>query len=133
MALDDAQLLDDYSNKGSHPAFAELSRRYVNLVYSSALRQMGDAHAEEDVTQAVFIVLARKAASLKRDLILPSWLLQTTAYAVNNARRAEARRRHYEQKAAAMKSPIQEDDVADLWKRMEPIVDSAVRSLGTAN
>jgi len=129
MALDDAQLLDDYTKKGSQAAFAELSRRYVNLVYSSALRQMRDVHAAEDVTQAVFIVLARKAASLKRGLILPSWLLQTTTYAVSNARRAEARRRHHEQKAAAMKSTIQEEEVADLWKRMEPVVDSAVRSL----
>jgi RNA polymerase sigma factor (sigma-70 family) len=132
MPPDDSQLLDDYIKNGSQAAFAELSRRYVNLVYSSALRQMRDAHAAEDVTQAVFIVLARKADSLKRDLILPSWLLQTTAYAVNNARRAEARRRHHEQKAAAMKSPIQEEEVADLWKRMEPVVDSAVRSLRAA-
>lgn len=75
MPLDDAQLLDDYTQTGSQEAFAELSRRYVNLVYSSALRQLRDVHAAEDVTQAVFIVLARKASSLKRDLILPSWLL----------------------------------------------------------
>src|SRR5436853_7837327 len=102
MPLDDAQLLADYINKGSQEAFAELSRRYVNLVYSSALRQLRNAHEAEDVTQAVFIILARKAATLKRGTVLPSWLLQTTAYAVSNVRRSAARRRFHEQTAASM-------------------------------
>src|SRR4051812_48630927 len=109
MALDDSQLLHEFVKKGSQQAFAELSRRYVNLVYSSALRQTRDVHAAEDVTQAVFIVLAKKASTLKRDTVLPSWLLQTTAYAVSNSKRAEARRRFHEQKAAEMKSESQED------------------------
>src|SRR5437868_6538121 len=103
MPLDDTQLLDDYVKKGSQEAFAQLSGRYVNLVYSSALRQLRDVHVAEDVTQAVFIVLAKKASTLRRGTVLPSWLLQTTAYAVSNAQRAAARRRFHEQKAAAMK------------------------------
>src|ERR1043165_4173401 len=103
MALDDSQLLHEFVKKGSQEAFSELSRRYVNLVYSSALRQLGNSHTAEDVTQAVFIVLAKKASNLRRGTVLPSWLLQTTAYAVSNARRAAARRRIHEQKAAEMK------------------------------
>src|SRR5258706_1500379 len=130
MPLHDAQLLDDYIKKRSQAAFAELSRRYVNLVYSSALRQMGDAHAAEDVAQAVFIVLARKAAGLKRDVILSSWLLQTTAYAVKNARRAELRRRHHEQEASQMKTLSQDED-QKLWDQISPSIDKANGSLAT--
>ena len=132
MPLDDAQLLDAYIHHGSQEAFAELSRRYVNLVYSSALRQLRNTHEAEDVTQAVFIILARKAAGLKGGTVLPSWLLQTTAYAVMNVRRAEARRRHHEQEAAAMKTESQEKEDRNIWKQMEPVVDSAVRSLPSA-
>src|SRR4051812_24884650 len=130
MSQDDSQLLSEYAEKVSQQAFAELSRRYVNLVYSSALRQMGNAHAAEDVTQAVFIVLSRKAAGLKRDAILSSWLLQTTAYAVKNARRAELRRRHHEQEAAQMKTMSQDED-QKLWEQISPTIDKAIGSLAT--
>src|SRR5213075_2712608 len=130
MPQDDAQLLAEYVQTGSQAAFAELSRRYVNLVYSSALRQMLDAHAAEDVTQAVFIILARKARGLKRDVILSSWLLQTTAYAVKNARRAELRRRHCEKEAAQMKPTTQEED-QEIWQQISPQIDKAIGSLAT--
>jgi RNA polymerase sigma factor (sigma-70 family) len=129
MQQDDAQLLEAFTLRQSQEAFAQLSRRYVNLVYSSALRQMADAHAAEDVTQAVFIILAQKAGELRRDVILPSWLLQTTAYAVKNAKRARLRRHYHEQKAAQMKPATDSDEEAALWEQIGPALDTAVGSL----
>jgi hypothetical protein len=62
---DDQQLLRRFVNECSQDAFAELVQRYVNLVYSSALRKLnGDAHRAEDVTQEVFVKLARHAPAL---------------------------------------------------------------------
>ena len=61
--MDDRQLLREFAESGSEAAFTELARRHVNLVYSVAFRQMGNAHDAEEITQAVFIILARKAGS----------------------------------------------------------------------
>ena len=59
--VSDIGLLQDYNRHASEEAFGELVRRHVNLVYSTALRHAGiPAHAEE-IAQAVFIILARKA------------------------------------------------------------------------
>ena len=62
-----------------------MTERYVNLVYSSARRQVGDSHMAEEITQAVFIVLARKADTIRRGTILSAWLIRTTHYTAANA------------------------------------------------
>ena len=63
--MTDNQLLEAWATRRSDAAFAELLRRYVDLVYSAAFRAVsGDSHLAQDVTQTVFIELARKAGSL---------------------------------------------------------------------
>jgi tetratricopeptide (TPR) repeat protein len=76
--VSDMDLLRDYQRQGSEEAFAELVRRHVNLVYSAALRHAGIAAHAEEITQAVFVILARKAAGLRPDTILDAWLYETT-------------------------------------------------------
>jgi DNA-directed RNA polymerase specialized sigma24 family protein len=69
---DDIELLRQYARENSEAAFAVLVGRHVNLVYSVALRRVGNLHAAEEITQAVFIILARKAKSFSRKTILPA-------------------------------------------------------------
>ena len=72
--MSDLELLSQYVRTGSQEAFAQIVRLYVDMVYSAARRQLRDAHLAEDVTQKVFVLLARKAPSLKREVLLGGWL-----------------------------------------------------------
>src|SRR5213593_4742432 len=96
---DDFELLDAYAGRGSESAFTEIVERHKGLVYASALRQTGDAGLAEEITQAVFIVLARKAATLKPETILSGWLFRATRFAAADALKRERRRVRREQEA----------------------------------
>lgn len=127
---EELQLLREYAATGSQPAFAELSRRYVDLVYSSARRQLrGDAHEAEDVTQAVFLVLSRKAKSIPDNRPLSAWLIKVTSYCAANARRAKDRRTNYERRAADM-APITTAGESDAdWESLSPLLDQGLSKL----
>ena len=78
--MDDAELLSRYALNGDEAAFSELVQRCLPLVYSAALRQVRRPEIAEEVAQVVFVILARKAKRLNRDVILSGWLYQTTRY-----------------------------------------------------
>ncbi|HAO78358.1 MAG TPA: hypothetical protein DCQ92_05150, partial [Verrucomicrobia subdivision 3 bacterium] len=126
--LDDHQLLAEFARKNSEAAFAALVQRHVNLVYSVALRSVGNVHAAEEITQAVFIILARKAKSFSRKTILSGWLYQTTQLTAANFLRGEIRRQKREQEAY-MQSALNEPD-ANIWPQIAPLLDDALAKLG---
>jgi RNA polymerase sigma factor (sigma-70 family) len=126
-AMDDSVLLRRYAENGSHEAFAALVARHVNLVYSVALRQVRDPHHAEEVTQAVFIILAKKAVSLRHDKALSSWLFQATRLTANNFVRSEIRR-HSREKEAYMQSMLDEAG-GEVWPKIAPLLDDAVAGL----
>jgi len=96
---DDMQLLRDYADCQSEAAFSALVSRYLGLVHSAALRQVRDPDLAEEVTQAVFIVLARKAGSLGPKTLLTGWLYRTTRFAAADALRTQQRRQIREHEA----------------------------------
>jgi len=126
----DVELLREYAEQGSEAAFAELVRRYMNLVYATSLRLAnGDAALAEDVTQTVFTDLARKAEELRSHSTLAGWLHTSAYYATAKAIRGEQRRRRREQEASIMnETTTAETD--DCWMQMRPVLDEAVNRLG---
>ena len=127
--VSDMELLQDYDRQGSEAAFAELVRRHINLVYSAALRHVGIAAHAEEITQAVFIILARKAAGLRPDAILEGWLHETTRLTALSFLRGE-RRRHFREQEAYMQSTLQESTGTSNWNQLAPLLDEAVSRLG---
>jgi DNA-directed RNA polymerase specialized sigma24 family protein len=98
--LSDAQLLEQYARQGSEAAFGEIVARYADLVYSAAFRQLRSTEAARDVTQTVFIDLARKSSSLAYKLpakgSIVGWLYQSTRFAALNFVRNDQRRQNME-------------------------------------
>ncbi len=125
---DDNALLNEYVKSHSDEAFAGLVTRHINLVYSVALRQVSNPSHAEEIAQAVFIILAKKAASLRHEKALSSWLFQTTRLTANNFIRSEMRRDRREQEAFMQSQQNESADV--VWQQIGPVLDDAVTALG---
>ena len=100
---DSQQLLAEYRQNGSDAAFRELVNRYVDLVYSTALRLVErDTHRAEDVAQTVFVDLARKARTLPQEVRLGGWLHRDACLVAGHTMRGERRRQSRERQAVEM-------------------------------
>ena len=128
MTSDDMALVREYAQSNSEQAFATLVSQHLNLVYSVALRQVHDSSLAEEITQAVFIILARKAKSLSPKTILSGWLCRTARYVSDRALRAE-RRRQFREQELHMQSTLDEPD-SDAWQHIAPLLDEALNCLG---
>jgi len=124
--MEDRQLIHEFVTENSERAFHELVNRHLKLVHSVALREVRDAQLAEEVTQAVFILLARKASSLHKNIVLAGWLYRTTRFVAARALRAEQRRQRREQEAFQMQQISSSDDA---WKRLAPMLDEAIEHL----
>jgi hypothetical protein len=100
--MEDHKLLQEYVGCGSETAFRTLVERHLNMVHSVAMRQVNDLHLAEEVSQAVFILLARKARSFRSGVLLSGWLFRTTRFVAARAVRSEQRRRNRDQEAFHM-------------------------------
>ena len=122
------ELVREYAARQSGPAFEALVSRNVSLVHSAALRQVRDPHLAEDITQTVFIILARKAGSLAPKTILPGWLYRTTRY-VSAAALKIQRRRERREEEARMQAIAQEAQTDTAWEQLAPMLDEAMAQL----
>jgi len=127
-AADDAYLLEQYIQTESREALGELIARHMDFVYNAALRQTRRPDLADDVTQGVFIALARKAHTLRSVAQLPPWLFSVVRYAAANARRAQQRRRRHE-RAAARREVTVLDEHASAPDVALALLDDAIASL----
>jgi len=136
--LDDTALLREYVERNSEEAFAALVRRHINKVYSVALRHTGNPHSAEEITQAVFVILAKKSRHLGKRVILSGWLYQTARLTAVTFIRGGIRRARREQEAY-MQTALNENE-SDLsrrsgteadatWAQLAPLLDAAMAGL----
>src|SRR5688500_11651108 len=128
---DDAELLHRYVTNCDQPAFAELVRRHVDGVFSTALRRVGgDVQFAEDVAQQVFAALARKAPAVVRHPLLGAWLYTTTRHEAANLVRRERRRKAREHASAMNRTTAGDPGPGDAdWQQIAPLLDEAIDRL----
>ncbi len=126
----DVELLRRFVEDRSEAAFTELVQLHLPLVRATALRRVGgDAHAADDVTQLVFITLARKASSLRGHATLAGWLYVSTHHATAELVRREQRRKQREASAHSMHLTESSLESPDEAARIRPMLDDALITL----
>ncbi|HWX22691.1 MAG TPA: sigma-70 family RNA polymerase sigma factor [Candidatus Binatia bacterium] len=122
------QLLVEYVQTASETAFRELVTRYVDLVYSAAVRLVnGDTHLAQDVTQMVFVDLARTARTLSREVMLGGWLHRHTCFVARKTLRSNRRRQARERQVVEMNA-LEDHSAANL-ALVAPVLDDAINQL----
>jgi len=133
--MSDTQLLGAYADQGQEAAFREIVRRHTDLVYASAWRQLAATAAAADITQGVFVDLARKARTVRAQLTtessLAGWLHRSTRYAVLNHLRDTRRRLTHERQA--MEQLLTDAGPAASWEQIRPALDEALDHLDDAD
>jgi RNA polymerase sigma factor (sigma-70 family) len=125
--LSDAELLDRFLSERSEEAFAALVRRHGGLVLGVCRRVLHHPQDAEDVFQATFLVLARKAASLRRGEAVGSWLYRVAYRLALRARAGIDRRRRAESAAPARPA---EDPLAGVsWREVQDVLDEELARL----
>jgi RNA polymerase sigma factor (sigma-70 family) len=125
--ITDRDLLRQYAEQGSESAFKTLVGRHVDLVYGTALRGLSDAPAAQEVTQNVFIMLARKSLWLDREVNVAAWLHRAALLEARRWWRGELRRRRREQSAAELGTLMKNED--SLLQALQSELDEGLLSL----
>lgn len=128
-AMEDIALLREYAEGNSEAAFETLVARRVGFVYSAALRQARDPLLAEEITQAVFILLAQKAKRIPDKIIVTGWLFKTTRFVALAEMRRAATRRQREQEAF-MQPQTDTLEPNPIWDEISPLLDAALAELG---
>src|SRR5581483_10143822 len=128
---DDIALLREYVERNSEAAFSVLVTRHIDRVYSVALRHTGNPSHAEEITQAVFVILAGKAHRLRKGVILEGWLYRTARLTALTQIRSEIRRTRREQEVHMQSVAI--ENAGDPWPQINPLLDAALADLAEAD
>src|SRR5207247_190093 len=125
-AMSEADLLLAFVHHRDADAFRRIVEIYADVVFATARRQVGSHQTAEDVAQAVFMLLARKAHSIQ-PRFLAGWLIKTTRLVALESLRRDSRRRRHETEAAAMQQILLQNQPGD---PITPLLDDALNHLG---
>jgi RNA polymerase sigma factor (sigma-70 family) len=123
----DQQLLARFVSVRDEDAFAVLMERHGRLVWSTCQRMLHDTHAAEDAFQATFMILVRKAMTIRRGVTLPSWLHRVAFRVALYARTQAGRLRTEPTEVDTM--PAREPNNEAQWKEIRPILDEEINRL----
>lgn len=125
----DNDLLARFAETGCEESFAVLVHRHIHLVYSVAARHAANTDNAQEITQAVFTLLARKAASFRGKTVVSGWLYHAARLTAANHRRTEIRRFKREQEAYMRSLAEQTPEPQPAWEELKPYLDEAMGSL----
>src|SRR5437763_6451073 len=122
----DRALLERIVRGRDEAAFAALVKRHGPMVLGVCRRVLRHEQDAEDACQAAFLVLARKAAAVRKKDSIGSWLHGVAFRAASNLRRAAARRHAREQPAA---DEPRAGDAEVTWREVRTVLDEELRRL----
>src|SRR4051812_17902190 len=126
----DSELLRQFCEDSTDSAIAEIVQRYLGLVYSAALRQVGGKKdLAEEIAQIVFLLLVKKANALRHHPVLAGWLHKTTRLTALQMIKEELRRKQQENELTIMETISTEQSSAAQWERLRPVIDEVIAEL----
>ncbi|MFH1024750.1 MAG: sigma-70 family RNA polymerase sigma factor [Planctomycetota bacterium] len=133
----DAELIAAYCDARDETAFTEIVSRHRQMVFRACFRMLGNTHEAEDATQAVFIVLVKKATGLRRVTNLAGWLYRVARnVSYESLRQAKQSRRGEEavmqQHQTVCENPAGDVDMKEVLKRLDEEINRLSRVLREA-
>lgn len=125
----DTELLTEWVARRSEPAFQALVARYAGLVHMAARRTCGSDDLAAEVSQLVFILLARKARSLVAHTSLAGWLHVTAVMQAKNLLRKSQQESRKRQQLLTTMDTEADEQAREAWTEMQPVLDGALAAL----
>jgi RNA polymerase sigma factor (sigma-70 family) len=123
----DGELLRRFADRRDEMAFLGLVHRHGPLVWGVCRRLLGNEADAEDAFQATFLILVRRAGSIRRPGLLGNWLYGV-AYRTACKARAQACRRRKQEQCVAQRA-VETSGADPLWADLRPILDEEVSRL----
>jgi RNA polymerase sigma-70 factor (ECF subfamily) len=125
--VSDRELLERFLADRDEASFAALVRRHGPMVLQVCRRIQHNEHDAEDVFQATFLLLARKAGAIRKRGSVASWLHGVAHRLALEAKGSDSRRQARERRATDMKNASQNTDQA--WQNLQSTLDRALQQL----
>jgi RNA polymerase sigma factor (sigma-70 family) len=123
----DSRLLEAFVVRKDQQAFEALVRRHGPMVLGVCRRILGNHHDAEDAFQATFLVLARKASSVRPRRLVSNWLYGVACNTARKARAMITRRRWREKQVTNIPEP--QAGPPDPWLDLQPVLDQELALL----